>query len=67
MPNITANVLPRNTATMETTPTTFCVCGSILFVEIVNLISVNPAGVTMLSALFDGVDPGRHLNPGKIA
>jgi alkyldihydroxyacetonephosphate synthase len=27
---------------------------------------VSPAGVAMLSALFDGVDPGRHLNPGKI-
>ena len=24
-------------------------------------------GVAMLRALFDGVDPGRNLNPGKIA
>ena len=23
-------------------------------------------GVAMLKALFDGIDPGRHLNPGKI-
>jgi alkyldihydroxyacetonephosphate synthase len=28
---------------------------------------VTEAGVAMLSALFGGVDPGRHLNPGKIA
>ncbi len=27
---------------------------------------VSPAGVAMLRALLDGVDPGRNLNPGKI-
>ena len=27
---------------------------------------VSPAGVTLLSGLFDAADPGRHLNPGKI-
>ncbi|HWD24605.1 MAG TPA: FAD-linked oxidase C-terminal domain-containing protein, partial [Acidimicrobiales bacterium] len=27
---------------------------------------LSPAGVTMISALFDGVDPGRHFNPGAI-
>jgi alkyldihydroxyacetonephosphate synthase len=27
---------------------------------------ISAAGVTMLRALFDGVDPGRNLNPGKI-
>jgi alkyldihydroxyacetonephosphate synthase len=27
---------------------------------------VSDPGITMLTALFDGVDPGRHLNPGKI-
>jgi alkyldihydroxyacetonephosphate synthase len=27
---------------------------------------ISAAGVTMLKALFDGTDPGRHLNPGKI-
>ena len=27
---------------------------------------VTEPGVAMLRALFDGVDPGRHLNPGKI-
>jgi alkyldihydroxyacetonephosphate synthase len=27
---------------------------------------ISTAGVAMLRALFDGVDPGRNLNPGKI-
>lgn len=27
---------------------------------------ISPAGVFIQRALFDGVDPGRHLNPGKI-
>jgi alkyldihydroxyacetonephosphate synthase len=27
---------------------------------------ISPAGVTMVRALFDGVDPGANLNPGKI-
>jgi len=27
---------------------------------------ISEPGVAMLSALFDGVDPGAHLNPGKI-
>jgi alkyldihydroxyacetonephosphate synthase len=27
---------------------------------------ISPAGVAMLQALFDGVDPGANLNPGKI-
>jgi len=27
---------------------------------------ISPPGVAMLRALFDGTDPGRHLNPGKI-
>jgi alkyldihydroxyacetonephosphate synthase len=27
---------------------------------------ISPAGVRMLDALFDGVDPGRNCNPGKI-
>jgi alkyldihydroxyacetonephosphate synthase len=27
---------------------------------------ISSPGVTMLKALFDGTDPGRHLNPGKI-
>jgi alkyldihydroxyacetonephosphate synthase len=27
---------------------------------------LSPPGVVMLRALFDGVDPGRNLNPGKI-
>jgi alkyldihydroxyacetonephosphate synthase len=27
---------------------------------------VSPAGVAMISALFDGVDPDHRLNPGKI-
>jgi alkyldihydroxyacetonephosphate synthase len=27
---------------------------------------ISPAGVSLLTALFDGVDPGRNLNPGKI-
>jgi alkyldihydroxyacetonephosphate synthase len=27
---------------------------------------ISPAGVAMLDALFEGFDPGRHLNPGKI-
>jgi alkyldihydroxyacetonephosphate synthase len=27
---------------------------------------ISPAGVAMLRALFDGVDPGANLNPGKI-
>ena len=27
---------------------------------------VSAPGVAMLSALFSGIDPGRHLNPGKI-
>ena len=27
---------------------------------------ISPAGVEMLKALFQGTDPGRHLNPGKI-
>jgi alkyldihydroxyacetonephosphate synthase len=27
---------------------------------------ISPAGVTMLRALFDGVDPDRRFNPGKI-
>jgi alkyldihydroxyacetonephosphate synthase len=27
---------------------------------------ISPAGVEMLDALFSNVDPGRHLNPGKI-
>jgi alkyldihydroxyacetonephosphate synthase len=28
---------------------------------------ISPAGVAMLRALFEGVDPGANLNPGKIA
>lgn len=27
---------------------------------------ISPAGVRMLDALFGGIDPGRHCNPGKI-
>ena len=27
---------------------------------------VSAPGVVMLNALFEGTDPGRHLNPGKI-
>ena len=27
---------------------------------------ISPPGVVMLNALFDGTDPGKHLNPGKI-
>jgi alkyldihydroxyacetonephosphate synthase len=27
---------------------------------------ISPAGVAMVRALFHGVDPGNHLNPGKI-
>jgi alkyldihydroxyacetonephosphate synthase len=27
---------------------------------------ISAPGVAMLTALFDGTDPGRHLNPGKI-
>jgi alkyldihydroxyacetonephosphate synthase len=27
---------------------------------------ISGSGVAMLKALFDGTDPGRHLNPGKI-
>ncbi len=27
---------------------------------------ISPAGVQMVGALLDGVDPGRNLNPGKI-
>jgi alkyldihydroxyacetonephosphate synthase len=27
---------------------------------------ISAPGVTMLEALFDGTDPGRHMNPGKI-
>jgi alkyldihydroxyacetonephosphate synthase len=27
---------------------------------------ISPAGVAMVQALFDGVDPGSNLNPGKI-
>jgi alkyldihydroxyacetonephosphate synthase len=27
---------------------------------------ISPPGVAMLKALFDGTDPGSHLNPGKI-
>ncbi|KEZ36444.1 FAD-binding oxidoreductase [Frankia sp. CeD] len=27
---------------------------------------ISPAGVRLLTALFDGIDPGRNLNPGKI-
>jgi alkyldihydroxyacetonephosphate synthase len=27
---------------------------------------VSPAGVALLRALFDGIDPGGNLNPGKI-
>jgi alkyldihydroxyacetonephosphate synthase len=27
---------------------------------------ISAAGVSMIRALFDGVDPGRQLNPGKI-
>jgi alkyldihydroxyacetonephosphate synthase len=27
---------------------------------------ISPAGVAMLRALFDGIDPGANLNPGKI-
>jgi alkyldihydroxyacetonephosphate synthase len=27
---------------------------------------ISAPGVAMLAALFDGTDPGRHLNPGKI-
>jgi alkyldihydroxyacetonephosphate synthase len=27
---------------------------------------ISVSGVAMLKALFDGTDPGRHLNPGKI-
>jgi alkyldihydroxyacetonephosphate synthase len=27
---------------------------------------ISAPGVTMLRALFEGTDPGRHLNPGKI-
>ncbi|MCK9893618.1 FAD-binding oxidoreductase [Frankia sp. AgB32] len=27
---------------------------------------ISPAGVTLMTALFDGIDPGHNLNPGKI-
>ncbi|MCM3882967.1 FAD-binding oxidoreductase [Frankia sp. R82] len=27
---------------------------------------ISPAGVSFVSALFDGIDPGHNLNPGKI-
>jgi alkyldihydroxyacetonephosphate synthase len=27
---------------------------------------ISPVGVQMIDALFDGIDPGRNLNPGKI-
>jgi alkyldihydroxyacetonephosphate synthase len=27
---------------------------------------ISAPGVAMLTALFDGVDPGHHLNPGKL-
>jgi alkyldihydroxyacetonephosphate synthase len=27
---------------------------------------ISPPGVAMLRGLFDGVDPGANLNPGKI-
>jgi len=27
---------------------------------------ISEPGVAMLDALFDGFDPGRHMNPGKI-
>jgi alkyldihydroxyacetonephosphate synthase len=27
---------------------------------------VSTPGVIMLGGLFDGIDPGKHLNPGKI-
>jgi alkyldihydroxyacetonephosphate synthase len=27
---------------------------------------ISTPGVAMLKALFDGTDPGRHMNPGKI-
>ena len=27
---------------------------------------ISTPGVVMLKALFDGTDPGGHLNPGKI-
>ena len=27
---------------------------------------ISPAGVAIVTALLDGVDPGQHLNPGKI-
>jgi alkyldihydroxyacetonephosphate synthase len=27
---------------------------------------ISPAGVAMVQALLDGVDPGHNLNPGKI-
>ena len=27
---------------------------------------ISPAGVAMMRALFDGVDPAHNLNPGKI-
>ena len=27
---------------------------------------ISAPGVAMIKALFDGTDPGRHLNPGKI-
>jgi alkyldihydroxyacetonephosphate synthase len=27
---------------------------------------ISAPGVAMLEALFDGTDPGKHLNPGKI-
>ena len=27
---------------------------------------ISPAGVAMIRALLDGVDPGANLNPGKI-
>jgi alkyldihydroxyacetonephosphate synthase len=27
---------------------------------------ISAPGVAMLTALFEGTDPGRHLNPGKI-
>ena len=27
---------------------------------------ISPTGARMIQALFDGVDPGRNLNPGKV-
>jgi alkyldihydroxyacetonephosphate synthase len=27
---------------------------------------ISPAGVSIVRALFNGVDPGHQLNPGKI-